>query len=80
MLKGISALTRMENVGPDCVRVVLSALFDNVACQQQQVADRKSIYNILKGFSKNNSEGIYFYYIMSKLNLQSILDICELLQ
>lgn len=47
----------MENVEEESMQILLTALFDNIPCQQQQVKDRFKLYNILKEFTRKIPEG-----------------------
>lgn len=65
VLIGINALIQMNNLPEGAPHKLLSALFENVPCQQQQMKDRQVIYQIFKEIlnrrtSEINAMGIDF--------------------
>ncbi|CAH1154680.1 unnamed protein product [Phaedon cochleariae] len=54
-LKGILTIIEFENFPGQKVAVLLNALFHNVSCQQQQQADRNTIYRIFDLMSRRFS-------------------------
>ncbi|KAF2884292.1 hypothetical protein ILUMI_21884 [Ignelater luminosus] len=66
-LRGVLALMRFENVPEGATKQILSSLFQNVPCQQQQQADRHNIYKLLEiCLDRRNTEvhemGVDFIY------------------
>ncbi|XP_019868271.2 MMS19 nucleotide excision repair protein homolog [Aethina tumida] len=57
-LKGILALSKFNNLPDGSAVIILTSLFNNVACQQQQQPDRLRIYNILKIFLEKHRNEI----------------------
>lgn len=48
MLRGISAVVMLQELPEGAPHRLLSTLFENVPCQQQQLVDRQLIYQIFK--------------------------------
>lgn len=57
VLAGILALSKFNNFPEGAATKILSAIFQNVACQQQQERDRYNIYKILGIFLEKCTTG-----------------------
>lgn len=57
VLKGICEITKMKNIPEGAATKILSTIFQEVPCQQQQQQDRLNIYKILRGFMTNKLSG-----------------------
>ncbi|XP_025830552.1 MMS19 nucleotide excision repair protein homolog [Agrilus planipennis] len=47
-LQGILVLFKFDNIVEGCITQILQSLFQNISCQQQQLHDRYSIYQIFE--------------------------------
>ncbi|CAH0553764.1 unnamed protein product [Brassicogethes aeneus] len=54
-LRGILALTRFNNFPDGSATAILSAIFNNIACQQQQQLDRMLIFSVFKALLEKHA-------------------------
>lgn len=58
VLKGILAISHMPMNTEKSVQTLLITLFDNICCQQQQIDDRYTYYEILREYALNFEKGV----------------------
>lgn len=56
-IKGLLNLLQMKNYPPEHVPLLLTTMMDNIACQQQQQADRYNIYKLFEILMRDFTKG-----------------------
>lgn len=70
VLRGILRLIEFRDFPEESIPSILNAIFLNVACQQQQQADRYTIYEIFQLSLEKYKEGMLFINLENLFNFK----------